>query len=670
MKNIKLAWTYNATNKKTTDKGQIQCQPIVINEVLYGTSPNLRLFALNAATGAEIWSFTPEISNKTRGKNTNRGVVYWKKDNDERILYTVGSKLYAINANKGIPVPTFGTNGKVDLHEGVGQGIDKDITSLSITATSPGVIYKDIFIIGSSVGEGGNAAPGTIRAFNVESGELLWTFHTIPHPGEKGYDTWPKKAYQEIGGVNNWAGMVVDYRRGAIYFGTGSPSSDFYGGNRSGRNLYANCILSLDAATGKLNWHYQTIFHDLWDRDISCQPNLSTINFQGGQVDVVVQATKDGLLYVLDRDTGKSLFPVEEKPVPIGGLKREEPWPIQKFPIKPKPFSRQVVLEEDITNLSEESYNYVKTIFKEYSTDNKFTPPSEKGTLLFGYSGGAEWGGNAIDKEGILYQNANEEAWILEMVNIDSLKPESVNDLGNTIYAKNCMMCHGISMKGSGLFPSLVDIADRLTKTEIQKVIASGSGRMPAFNHLSNEEVDQVINYIMNIPKDSDPIEEEHSTSQKDPYKAVKKEEAVFGFEPRYIVKTWKKLVDENNYPGIKPPWGTLNAIDLKSGEYVWKVPLGEYEELSKKGIPITGTDNYGGPIVTAGGVVFIAATRDEKIRAFDKDTGEVLWEYKLPAAGFATPITYTVNNKQYLVIAAGGGRGLKYGGYYLAFSL
>lgn len=670
VKKLKVAWSYNAV-ENDEDKGQIQCQPIVIDGVLYGTSPSLRLFALEADTGVERWSFVPKLDGEITGKNTSRGVAYWKKGNDERILYTVGSYLFAINSKSGTPITSFGINGKIDLHTGVGSGIDKDVNSLSITATSPGVIYKDIYIIGSSVAEGGNAAPGTIRAYTIGEGKLLWTFHTVPHPNEPGYNSWPKDAYQNIGGVNSWAGMVVDNKRGTVYFGTGSPSSDFYGGNRAGKNLFANCVISLDAATGKLNWYYQTIYHDLWDRDISCQPNLATIDFNGNKIDVVAQATKDGLLYILNRDTGEPIFPIEEREVPVNGLPGEEPWPVQKYPTKPEPFSRQIITKEDITNLSQESNKVVMDIFNLYDSDNKFTPPNEKGTLLIGYSGGAEWGGNAIDNESVLYQNANEEPWILEMIATDDYSSNSTKEYGKSLYIKNCIMCHGATMEGSGMFPSLLDLNKRFTKEEVRYKILLGSGRMPSFKHLSTEEINKLISYITTDEEGGNKMENEHNTIEILSTEAVPQEESnVFGFEPKYVVKTWKKLVDEDDYPGITPPWGTLNAIDLNTGDYKWRIPLGEYDELSQKGIPITGTINYGGPIVTAGGLVFIAATMDEKIRAFDKDTGEMVWEYKLPAAGFATPITYAKNNKQYIVIAAGGGRGLKYGRKYIAFSL
>ena len=560
-------------------------------------------------------------------------------------------------------------DGKVDLHEGLDDGLNLDMSNVSINATSPGIVYKDIFIIGSSFSEKGDAPPGSIRAFDVITGKLKWVFHTIPHPGEEGYDTWPKNAYKEHGGANSWGGMSLDVERGMVFFGTGSPSSDFYGGNRKGRNLFANCIVALDAETGELEWYYQTIRHDLWDRDFPCAPNLATITVDGEPQDVVVQAGKDGYVYVLDRDNGKSIFPIEEHEVPTkNGLPGEQPYPTQIFPTKPEPLSHQFFQEDMITDLTPESWAYVKGIVDKYEIGNKYSLPSEKGTLMFGYSGGAEWGGNATDLDGILYQNSNNDPWILEMEDVESRNKKMQNvQTGADIYKINCAMCHGNDKKGTTEFPSLVNIGDRFSAPNIISILESGVGRMPAFQHLSESNRKAVTAFLLDLPSGMHP--EMVSNSDK-PETDERDDVPTFGYEPRYVPKVWKKLVDQNGYPGIKPPWGTLNAIDLNTGEYLWKVPLGEYPELTKKGVPITGTESYGGPIVTASGLLFIAGTKDEKIRAFDKKIGKVLWEYQLPAGGFATPITYEVDNKQYVVIAAGGGRGQKSGGYYIAFTL
>lgn len=674
VKGLRIAWMYNAADIIDSDAlkqkraKQIQCQPIVVDKVLYGTTPDLELFALDAGTGKQLWKFKPfKDSNEYGIINVNRGVTYWQNKKQKRILYTVGSRLYAINANKGEVVRNFGNNGIVDLHTGLASRLNKEVQSLSVVATTPGVIFRNNFIIGSGVAESGEAAPGHIRAFDVITGKLKWVFHTVPQPGERGYETWPKDAYKKIGAANNWGGITVDEKRGVVYLGTGSPASDFYGGDRKGSNLFANCILALNARTGELKWYYQTVHHDLWDRDNPCPPNLATITRKGKKIDVVVQATKDGLVYVLDRDNGTSIFPIEERPVPINGLPGEYPWPTQPYPVKPFPFSRQVFTEDDITNISPEAHSYVSSLYKRFRSDNKFTPPSIQGTLLFGYSGGAEWGGNAIDPSGVLYQNSNDDPWILQMIDTAILNKEikSVSK-GNGLYIKNCAGCHGQDRKGSGTqFPNLVNISNKRTFEQILEILRTGTGRMPSFQQISKGDRIAITDFLFNKEFTKGPY---GNKSNRDTL--IGKKEEIFGFKPAYVIKVWKKLTDESGYPGVKPPWGTLNAIDLNTGNYLWKVPLGEYPELTKMGISITGSDSYGGPLVTAGGLLFIAATRDEKIRAFNKRTGKVVWEFQLPAGGFATPITYEVNGKQYVVIAAGGGRGQKAGGKYIAFSL
>jgi len=677
---LEVSWMYNAAEGSEIDESgrgakEIQCQPIVVDGVLYGTSPELELFALNASTGKEIWKFKPGEDEGRYIVNTNRGVAYWRNEKDRRILYTVGANLYAIDADNGKLISSFGNNGTVDLRKGLLPDEEYDIEALSVNATSPGIIYNNTFILGSAVFETGNSAPGHIRAYDVLTGEMKWIFHTIPRPGEIGYDTWPKDAYKEIGGANSWSGFSLDEKRGVVYLGTGSPSFDFYGGNRKGKNLFGNSVLALDAETGGLKWYYQTIHHDLWDRDLPSPPNLTTIEHNGEMVDVAVQATKDGLIYVLNRDTGESIFPVEERPVPTDGLPGEYPYPTQKYPTKPLPLSHQVFTEDIITDRTPEAHAFVKDIYDQFRTDHKFTPPSVEGTLAFGYSGGAEWGGNAIDPDGILYQNSNNDPWVLQLIDTTT-QNKAFNSLskGNGLYLKNCAACHGQNREGSGTdFPSLKNVSDKLSKEEIVQIIKFGSGRMPAFQQISENDRESIVGYLFDLHAFGRPpvahsgeiIQGSEVKSESEPVQKKK-----FGFKQRYVSKVWRKLADQDGYPEIKPPWGTLNAIDLKTGDYLWRVPLGEYTELTKQGIPITGTKNYGGPVVTAGGLIFIAATADERIRAFDKKTGKVVWEYQLPAGGFATPITYKVDGKQYVVIAAGGARGQKPGGNYVAFAL
>jgi quinoprotein glucose dehydrogenase len=669
---LKVAWMYNATDKLGPGKipREIECQPIVVDGILYGTTPELKLFAVDAATGKQLWKFDP--SAKRQGYNSmNRGMNYWQDGDDKRILYTAGSNLFAINALTGEPVGTFGVNGKVDLHMGLGN--DRyDVKDLAITATSPGVIYKDILITGSTVSESGDALPGHIRGFDVRTGKLLWIFHTLPQPGDMGYDTWPADAYKKIGGDNDWAGVVLDEKRGVVYLGTGAPAVDFYGGERSGTNLFSDCILALDAATGKLKWYYQTIHHDLWDTDIPCPPNLVTVKHDGKMVDAVVATTKDGLVYILNRDDGTPLFPVEERPVSTDGLPGEHPWPTQRFPEKPLPFARQLITDADLpdSTLFPESYRFARQRFSELEHGRKYMPPSLKGTLAIGISGGAEWGGSAVTPDGILYQNESEMPWAVTMVDLAAEIKESTSE-GNTLYITNCSGCHGMDRKGSGtVFPSLVNIGNKLSADDIKAILRTGRGRMPPFESIAEHDRDLIARFLLNQESDKP----EGRPGGKDEHSAqvpVAAKDKDFPYVPPYVRGRGGRFKDSSGYPAIKPPWGTLNAIDLNTGDYLWRVPLGEYPELTKRGIPVTGTENTGGPLVTAGGLVFIAGTEDERIRAFDRKTGKVVWEYQLPAGAFATPITYEVDGRQYIAIAAGGVRGgHKPGGNYIAFTL
>ena len=690
IRNLGVAWTFDTgENNNPGERGlDIQCQPIVIDGVLYGTTPRLKLFAVDAATGQQRWRFDPFADPAKKPRfHPVRGVMYWADGNDKRVLYSVGASLYAINALTGELIKSFGTNGEVDLHEGLGdeQTMGHEMASLSIRSTTPGVIYKDLVIMGSSVSEGGDAPPGHIRAFNVRTGKLAWVFRTVPLPGDYGYDTWPKDAYKKIGGANCWAGMVIDEKRGIVYAGTGSPSVDFYGGARTGQNLFANCVIALNAQTGKRIWHFQTIHHDLWDRDLPCPPNLMTVTHQGPdgrprRIDAVAQATKDGYVFVFDRDTGKPLFPVREVPVPTApALPGEHPWPTQPVPDKPAPFALQELSEATITNRTPEARAYVLDRFRNSRQAGNYPPPSEAGSLIFGMGGGAEWGGTAADPNGILYVNSNNMLWWLKMRDsrISAGDKGVAQTRGAALFNTNCSVCHGLSGKSNTeaktaqAYPDLTDVGKRLNKDEIHSLLATGRGRMPSFGHIAKEDREAIVSFL--LKEDTKPSAT--ASASVDIHNSVvtakTPEEANFPYRPPYINNGNTQFRDQDNYPAIKPPWGTLNAIDLNTGEYVWQVPLGEYPELTKKGIPPTGTENHGGPIVTAGGLVFIAATYDEKLRAFDQKTGKIVWEHKLPAGGFATPITYLLNGRQYIVIAAGGTRyGLKSGGSYVAFAL
>ena len=654
---LQVAWTYRTGDARADGRSQIQCNPIVVDGVLYGTSPQLKVFAVNAATGEERWVFNPfDSDSEEHSLGVNRGLVYWESGEDRRILVAAGQRLYALDAGTGQPVPGFGDRGSISLKTGLGPRAE----DLYVLSNTPGAIYKDLLIIGTRVSEGpAPAAPGHIRAFDVRTGALRWTFHTVPQPGEPGYDTWPPDAHDRIGGANAWSGISVDHERGLVFLPTGSAAFDFWGGNRHGANLFANCLLALRADTGERVWHYQFVHHDLWDRDLPAAPVLVTVSHGGRRVDAVAQTTKSGHVFVFNRETGEPLFPIQERPVPPSDLDGEQAWPTQPFPLAPPPFSRQVFTEDMVTDLSPESHAAVLARLRQSRTGQPFIPPSTQGTIIFpGFDGGAEWGGAAFDdSSGLLYVNGNEMAWILTMVEIDSGRETSAAARGRHTYQLNCGVCHGIDLRGDSqkTFPALVDLDSRLPKAEVDRIIANGKGMMPAFPALSGNQRRDLVAYLF--------AEAPAPEAQADP-------DAPDQSIP-YTMTGYNRFLDPDGYPAVKPPWGTLNAIDLNRGEIAWQIPLGELPELARRGRPGTGTENYGGPVVTAGGLVFIGATKDEMFRAFDKRTGEVLWETLLPAGGYATPATYAIDGRQYVVIAAGGGKmGTKSGDAYVAFAL
>ncbi|MBI1176509.1 PQQ-binding-like beta-propeller repeat protein [bacterium] len=657
---LQVAWTYEAGGTDPRNRSQIQCNPLVIDGILSGTSPALELFALDAATGQELWRFDPASVPGVTKSGVNRGLVYWADGDDRRILFGNDHFLHAIDAQTGKRIPSFGKGGSIDLKE----GLIRDVDRLALQANTPGVLYHDLLIVGMRLGEGpAPAAPGHIRAYNVRTGKLVWRFNTIPQPGEFGYETWPPNAYQYVGGVNVWTGFALDEKRGLLFCPTGSATFDFWGGNRIGQDLFANCLIALDANTGKRVWHFQFVHHDLWDRDLPAPPNLITVRHNGKLVDAVAQVTKSGHVFVFNRETGEPLFPIEETAVPSSDLQGEAAWPTQPLPTKPAPFARQLFTYNEITDISPESHRQVLETFSHIKPHVPFMPPSEQGTIIFpGFDGGAEWGGAAADPDGVLYVNANEMAWILTMVPTRQ-KGEAPLATGDAIFTQICAACHGVDRMGNKAqnVPSLVDVAKRLKKSDVLALLQTGKGVMPSFAFLSDAQREAVAGYLLGeTPAPS------NTRGGKDELVG----EDVLGMIP-YTMTGYNRWLDTNGYPAVKPPWGTLNAINLNTGEFKWRVPLGEWPELTAKGVPKTGTENYGGPIVTAGGLVFIGASRDEHIRAFDRETGEELWKAPLPAAGYATPATYSVNGRQYVVIACGGGKiGTKSGDAYVAFAL
>ena len=654
---LEVAWTFQSGGADKDNRSQIQCNPLVVGGTLYGTSPDFQLFALDAATGLEKWRFDPAREGLPKG-GVNRGLVHWGEGDEARIFYGNDHFLHAIDVRTGKRIESFGKRGSVDLKDGLGR----EAKDLYVAANTPGVIFRDLLIMGMRLGEGpAPAAPGHIRAYDVRSGELKWRFNTIPLPGEPGYESWPPDAHQSVGGANVWSGFALDETRGLVFCPTGSAAFDFWGGNRIGANLYANCLIALDANSGKHVWHFQFVHHDLWDRDLPAPPNLITVTHGGKRIDAVAQVTKSGHVFTFDRQTGEPLFPIEEKPVPPSDLQGESAWPTQPFPLKPAPFARQVFDEKEITDISPESHLQVKKRFEEVRKHVPFAPPSEQGTIIFpGFDGGGEWGGAAADPEGILYVNGNEMPWILTMV---PTKHEGSAASGAALFTQLCAACHGMDHKGNPAqnIPSMVGVDQRLKKPDVLALLQTGRGVMPSFAFLTDTQKQKIVDHLFG----EEPAANEAAGKQE-----PGGEGGAMGGIP-YTTTGYNRWLDPNGYPAVKPPWGTLNAIDLNTGEFKWTVPLGEYPELTAKGIPRTGTENYGGPVATAGGLIFIAASRDEHLRAFDRGTGKELWKAKLPAAGYATPATYTVGGKQYVVIACGGGKiGTKSGDAYVAFAL
>ena len=744
---LKLAWQFDAG-----EKGGLETTPLIVGRVLYAYTANSKVIALDAATGQLIWQFDSGI----KGNSPERGLAYWTDGKQSCIFASVTNLLYALNAQDGKPVPDFGEQGRIDLR----KNLRGDYRLMSVQMTSPGIIYKDLIIVGGRNPESHPSPPGDIRAFDVHTGAERWRFHTIPHPGEFGYETWPKDAWTYSGAANNWAGMSLDEKRGIVYVPTGSPTFDFYGADRVGNNLFADTLLALDANTGKRIWHFQDVHHDIWDRDFPAPPALVSVKRNGKQIDAVAQTTKQGYLFLFDRVTGKPLFPIKERPFPSSQIPGEVTAPTQPVSVAPAPFTRQVLTKDLLTQRTPASHEWAEKTFSTYLSGGQFVPTGlDKETVVFPcFLGGAEWGGPAVDpRRGIIYINANEAACVIALT---ENKPGR-SSTGERTYHNQCSICHGDKRTGSPpTYPSLMDVGKRLSHEEIQSTILQGKGRMPAFPALQGDYIQALIKFLETgttnsdndntsaddaakaTDKNEDPqthganvyqdkcatCHGEHregkppvfpslqqigqrlttdqiqarihnggglmpafaSLSDKDvsgliayltaqnPIDADPDRDALYsstaeGAPMKYRITGSNDFIDPDGYPGITPPWGTLNAIDLNTGTYLWKIPLGEYPELTAKGLANTGTENYGGPIVTAGDLLFIGATvYDKKFRAFDSRTGQLLWETALPNAGVATPVTYMVDGKQYVVIAAGGGKDPKgsSGSLYVAFSL
>jgi glucose dehydrogenase len=746
---LKVAWTFD-----TGEKGGIQTNPLIVGSTLYAYTPSLQVIALEAATGKVAWKFNPGLGPNGPGglgfSQPSRGLSWWTDGNDSRLFAGIVNFLYCLDPKTGQPIPSFGENGRIDLRKGLREPYQEQ----SVALTTPGIVYKDLIVVGGREPETHPAPPGDIRAFDVHSGALRWTFHTIPRPGEPGYETWPKDAWKTAGSANNWAGMTLDESRGILFVPTGSAVMDFYGGDRIGDDLYANCELALDANTGKLLWHFQGVRHDIWDRDFPSPPALFTVKRDGHTIEAIAQTTKQGFVYEFDRLTGKPLFPVSERPYPASTVPGEVASKTQPLPDFPEPFARQRLTEDMLTTRTPEAHEWAVKAFREFRSDGQFVPFSvDKQTVVFpGFDGGGEWGGPAVDPvHGVLYVNAN------EMVYTGGLTPAGhAGSAGERIYREQCALCHGVNRAGSPpAFPSLLDVTKRLPEDKIAETVHQGKGRMPSFPNLNDQRVKELVSYLRTPVAAGEAVKEMQSDAAQPAPKAHEENPAgalvyarrcavchgdqregnapafpaLMGLGSRmaaaqatglihdgkgrmpgqptlqgtdldlllkylgvsertsaqeaapndaaaardYTFSGYRKFLDPDGYPAFNPPWGTLSAIDLATGKYLWKINLGEFPELAAKGMTNTGTENYGGPIVTAGGVLFIGATdHDRKFRAFDAATGKLLWETVLPYLGNATPATYMINGKQYVVIGASGARdpNTPQGSAYVAFAL
>lgn len=635
---LEVAWTFTAGEK--VDRSGMECNPIIVDGVFYATTPNLDLLALDAATGKQIWRFsdTGDITkdpdtNKGQYYGLNRGVAYWKDGEDQRILYSRGKYIFAVNAETGTLIKFFGENGRVDMR----NGLSKPAPFVGIANPAAGVIYEDLFIVGSR----GNTA-GQVRAYNVRTGAMEWIFNLIPHPGERFEETWPEGAWQKVYGANVWSGLSVDVKNGLVFCSTAGPKPDYFGWQYPGKNDLANSVVALNAKTGNYVWHFQEIKHDIWDLDLPAPPMLVTVERDGKPVDAVAQISKTGNTYLLDRLTGKSLFPLTEREAPQSDIQIESAWPTQIVPILPPPFTRQEVAIDQLTTLTPEANEEARKVF-EKTRSGWFMPISPKGTILYGVMGGGEWPGPSFDPTtDILYVAGSNLPF---KIDLDPVLGEAA--LGATIFGATCTQCHAIER--------LAGRARKYKPDSLRILLNAGRGVMPSFSHLEDEKITQIMDFL-------------YADQEK-----TKSESVDPDFVPQdYTFRGFRRFNDKEGYPAVKPPWGTLSAIDLTKGQILWQTPIGEYEELKKRGVPTTGTPLFGGPTVTAGGLVFIGGSSDEKFRALNKRTGEILWETKLPFGAYANPSIYEINDKQYVVIAAGGGgkNGTPSGDVYVAFSL
>jgi quinoprotein glucose dehydrogenase len=659
---LQVAWSY-----PTGDKNNYSFNPVIVDGVMYVLAKNNSIVALDAASGRELWVHP----NETRSI-TARGVNYWesKDRSDRRLFYCADNHLVAIDARTGASIPSFGENGRSDLR----VGYDRDVKTLTrVQNNTPGRVFENLIILGSAASADYEGNAGNIRAFDVVSGKLAWVFHTIPHPGEFGYDTWPPDAWKSVAGVENWSEMTLDEKRGIVYIPLASPRYDFYGANRKGQNLFGDSIVALDAHSGKRLWHFQFVHHDLWDYDAPAAPKLLTVRHNGKTVDAVAQPTKQGFLFVFDRVTGAPLWPIEERAVPKSDVPGEESWPTQPFPTKPPPFARQKFTPDEINPyIPEAERAAVRDKILSSRNEGLYTPPSLRGSIeMPGHNGGGNWGGAAADPPaGLVYVESKDLPTLLKL---DTRPPRSGPPTAAEVYSENCAGCHGADRAGQAGAPALTDMTTRLTADQIKTVVQNGQGRMPGFSQLNPRALDALVVYLLS-PAASPSVTPPAGASAPFTGRSF---DALIPLQPQRYWSPVDFMLSSNHLSAIGPPWSRLTAYDLNTGTIKWQVPLGEVSALAEEGHTDTGSHFPRAALVaTAGGLIFSATTSDHKLRAYDRDNGKVIWETSIAEASEAVPSVYEVGGREYLVlcVAAGngmmGGQAMQKAGAYVAYAL
>ena len=658
---LEEVWTYDTRDLMGPG---MESNPIIINGVLYFADPELNLVALDAVTGEELWLFDPS-KHDARGDDFPSGIqraeVYWEDENGEnaRIFHLAKDVIWAVNPEDGTLIESFGKGGALDLAENHTWPAHK--VRGRISNNSPPVTYKNFLIVDFNVFENREEPPGHIQGFDALTGEFKWRFHTIPLEGQPGYETTEWEDNMNYGGANSWGGFTVDEERGWVFGATGAMTGGIHGngGSRPGKNLFANSVVALDATTGELQWYFQTMHHDIWDYDIAPAPMLATITKEDGtKQDVVVQTGKQGKFFVFDRDTGESLFPIVEKPVPTDAAPGEVPYPTQPWPLKPDPLVRTSFYESDLTTITPESHASALEKFKKLKAGPMYTPPSIEGTIVQpGIHGGSEWGGPAFDPEtNIAYVNVNDFPFVLTLVPMPPDQFADMSDLqrGKTIYAGQCAACHGAERQGATGMP-LLNMS--YNDDELKEIIKQGRNAMPSFQYFEDEDLNYLVGFLQSEPGEAESTANIDLSDESLTWSGGEGETAWSTSTPQYIAAL-DYFTDHMGYHGIKPPWGKLIAVDVAKGDILWSVPLGEYPGLVEMGIRHTGAENFGGMAVTKGGLIFIAATEDSRFRAFNKTNGELLWEFEMDAPGFSSPSVYEIDGRQYVAIVAGGGGG------------